>query len=276
MPPEIHTLLAFIWALLNKGLALLTGGLIALVIIAVEKWRGRAISWHAFLSIVVIALLPAAYFCWRDEYIKNTGHAYFRFSFPEIETIDNAKINFVVNAQNDTSRPITIENIELARIWIADTPPFLKLIQNTLQCKEFVNVNPDVAKSMAEAGPPNNPPQRWHVNGRVDVWFEFLHVDSVKTDDIPKSSSETIIGPGSGHIFSIEASGQTVDRTQFADVVLCPIMVFSTETVKQSIICPGAGQGKSVSNGQILRQKEVNDKIFPLRLPNSDEECKAI
>jgi hypothetical protein len=274
--PDFTYFLPFLSALAHGWFTAMSGGVSVLAFIAsgVAAWRGRPLALGVLLSLGIVGIGLASYEVWRAEYIKNAGQAYFRFYTSDIDNIGEPETQIRVNVQNDTTYPITIENISIARIWMTDTYPFLKLTQDSLQCKQFVIVNPEIAKQMASAGA--DIPQRWNVPNRPDIWYEFLHIGGVKIDDSAKSTVQTIIGPGIGHIFTISLSGQPISRAESADVVLCPIIVYTKQAYKLAIVCQGVASGKSNDGGVMRWQNKINDVVFPLREPTKDEQCKRI
>ena len=136
--------------------------------------------------------------------------------------------------------------------------------------KRGVTVHPDAVKSMP------NIPQHWNVTGRPDVWYEFLHPGAFKMDDAPRSDFNTILSSGAAHIFSVSTTGQNTDRSQFADVILCPIVSFSTHLERMTLVCPGAAQGiikNAAGNSQMLTANGVS---ITLALPTKESPCKVL
>jgi hypothetical protein len=61
---------SFLFALWDHWQALVTGGLIAVVIVLVERRRDKPLSWRSFLIVMGIALLWACFGAWRDEHVE--------------------------------------------------------------------------------------------------------------------------------------------------------------------------------------------------------------
>lgn len=239
-------------------------------------WWKRPIAFGALFTFALVGLFVSVYSVWREEYVRNFAQAYVRFHLTDMNDIGKNKLTFTVNAQNETSHPATVESIDMVRLWVADTPPFIKLQQSSLICKELIQGTlKDFKIRIREL---HDQPWRFFVAGRPDVWYQLLSIDKIKVDEIDKTNAETIIGPGAGHIFTIEASGEIEDRRAFPDIALCPVITFSTQSTERSIICPGAAQGRitfdnpSLSGGMDFS----NPRVFPLRLPDQKEECKII
>jgi hypothetical protein len=48
--------------------SLLTGGLIAVAILAIEHWLNRNITWRTFVYVVGVALFISCFLAWHDEH----------------------------------------------------------------------------------------------------------------------------------------------------------------------------------------------------------------
>lgn len=275
--PDLSLFPTYIAAFFHSWFSEMSGfvGVVAFVAGLVAAALRRPLAFGALVTLVGVATVIGGYDAWRSEYIKNIGDSFFRFHVADANEIANESFNYSINVQNDTTHSIDLEQVALARIWIADTVPFQKITTNALQCKVFVSVHPDIAKRTTPENLPNLP-QRWNVAGRPDVWYEFMSRSTIKMDDNVKSDFNTILPSGGGHIFSVSATGQKVDRAQFADVVLCPIVSFSTHLERMTLICPGTAQGKITNAAGTQNQIAQMEVSYSLALPPKDSPCKLL
>jgi hypothetical protein len=271
--PDFSFFPAYIAAFFRSWFSEMSGfvGVVAFISALIAAARGKQLLFGPLITLAAVAVVIGGYDAWRSEYAKNIGISFFEFRVSDTNMIGDEDFNYSMNIENDTNHSLTLENVRLARIWMADTIPFQKITTNNLQCKMFVSVHPDAVKGMP------NISQHWNVAGRPDVWYEFLHTSAIKMDDAPKSSFDTIFAPGAGHIFSISATGQKTDRSQFADVNLCPILTFSTYLERMTLICQGAAQGMIKDAAGTSRTEFTGSGInVPLTLPTKESPCRVL
>ena len=60
--------LQFVWAVLSRWQAYITGGVVTALITIVEKKRGKAFSWRVFVWFLAVYLVVAFYLAWHDEH----------------------------------------------------------------------------------------------------------------------------------------------------------------------------------------------------------------
>jgi hypothetical protein len=276
--PDFSFLPAYIAAFFHSWFSAMSGfvGVVAFVAGLVTAVLRRPLAFGSLITLAAVAIVIGGYDAWRSEYIKNIGDSFFRFHAADANEIGNESFHYSINIQNNTGHSVTLEDVSLVRIWISDTLPFQKITTNALQCKVFVTTPPAIAKRMNSENLPNLP-QRWYVSGRPDVWYEFMNPSTIKMDDAPKSDFNTILPSGMGHIFSVSAAGQKIDRSQFADVILCPIVSFSTHIEQMTLICPGAAQGK-ITNASGSSQSQIVQMPanYILALPPKESPCKML
>jgi len=62
--------LQFVWAVLSRWQAYITGGVVTALITIVEKKRGKAFSWRVFVWFLAVYLVVAFYLVWHDEHTE--------------------------------------------------------------------------------------------------------------------------------------------------------------------------------------------------------------
>jgi hypothetical protein len=221
---ELHNVAAFAVAVSTKGLALLTGGIIAALIIVIEKWRRQPIRWETFVAIVVIILLPAAYLTWRDEYVKNIGKVELQFYFASDIAGSDIRVEFI--AINTTPAYLAvIRRIDLIRVGAADKSDFMRYPTAT-KCNA-VWASPD-----DNARFENITKQKATKYELKDGAFSYLKSDS---QYVPIT-----IYPGKTIILNLNFTGESVDTTKLNILSICPAIVYlQNDGSTASVVCQG-------------------------------------
>ena len=63
-------LVLFLWSVIDHWGSLMTGGIIIAIIVVIEHYLGKSLTWGRFLAVALLFFTYASYLAWDDEHTK--------------------------------------------------------------------------------------------------------------------------------------------------------------------------------------------------------------
>jgi hypothetical protein len=66
----MDSLVLFLWSVIDHWGSLMTGGIIIAIIVVIEHYLGKSLTWGIFLAVALLFFTYASYLAWDDEHTK--------------------------------------------------------------------------------------------------------------------------------------------------------------------------------------------------------------
>jgi hypothetical protein len=221
--------LAFLEAILDQWVALMTGGALILAVSVIERLQKHPVPIKAYVLLCVLALFVACFFAWRQQYTKNTGTIAVQFYLPHPNSVINHDIEEQIIMINTSAHTAVIREVGLGRVYLVDQSEYLNDPVGP-HCKEM-EVSPQHANRTAEMG------MSKVFKLKSGALFSYLTTAQIaENKSLPLS-----IESGKTQILRVTFHGNSVDPSEFNAVAVCPAIVYlQKDGTTAAALCEGS------------------------------------